>query len=111
MYCLQPNEGTACASSPRLLAAPHSHLRLLLHAGIHEEMLKDQVRTRSYMNSILNNSHMFKGKTVLDIGCGTGILSLFAAKVCMMYLLQPSSALLVHLQTHTQQQLCSSEQV
>lgn len=50
-------------------------------AGIHEEMLKDTVRTRSYMNSIMNNSHMFKGKIVLDIGCGTSILSLFAAKV------------------------------
>jgi SAM-dependent methyltransferase len=44
-------------------------------------MLKDTVRTRSYMNSILNNSFMFKDKIVLDIGCGTGILSLFAAKV------------------------------
>jgi 2-polyprenyl-3-methyl-5-hydroxy-6-metoxy-1,4-benzoquinol methylase len=50
-------------------------------AGIHEEMLKDTVRTRSYMNSILNNKFMFKDKIVLDIGCGTGILSLFAAKV------------------------------
>jgi hypothetical protein len=44
-------------------------------------MLKDTVRTRSYMNSILNNKFMFKDKIVLDIGCGTGILSLFAAKV------------------------------
>ncbi|KAL6756287.1 protein arginine N-methyltransferase [Haematococcus lacustris] len=50
------------------------------HFGIHEEMLKDHVRTRSYMNAIMNNSFQFKGKVVLDIGCGTGILSLFAAK-------------------------------
>jgi protein arginine N-methyltransferase 1 len=50
------------------------------HFGIHEEMLKDQVRTRAYMNAIENNKHLFKDKIVLDIGCGTGILSMFAAR-------------------------------
>lgn len=43
-------------------------------------MLKDTVRTGAYRNSILNNVNLFKGKTVLDVGCGTGILSMFAAK-------------------------------
>eukprot|EP00743_Colponemidia_sp_Colp-15_P003882 GILK01004189.1.p1 GENE.GILK01004189.1~~GILK01004189.1.p1 ORF type:complete len:578 (-),score=132.58 GILK01004189.1:135-1673(-) len=47
---------------------------------IHEEMLKDEVRTAGYMNAILNNPDAFKDKVVLDIGCGTSILSLFAAK-------------------------------
>jgi cyclopropane fatty-acyl-phospholipid synthase-like methyltransferase len=32
------------------------------------------------MRAILDNAHLFKGKTVLDVGCGTGILCMFAAK-------------------------------
>jgi 2-polyprenyl-3-methyl-5-hydroxy-6-metoxy-1,4-benzoquinol methylase len=48
--------------------------------GIHEEMLKDSVRTGSYRNAIVNNKHLFKDKVVLDVGCGTGILSMFAAR-------------------------------
>lgn len=48
--------------------------------SIHLEMLQDRVRTESYMNAILNNPNVFKDKIVLDVGCGTGILSLFAAK-------------------------------
>jgi protein arginine N-methyltransferase 1 len=50
------------------------------HFGIHEEMLKDEVRTRSYRNAILGNKHLFQGKVVLDVGCGTAILSMFAAQ-------------------------------
>ncbi|XP_064423290.1 protein arginine N-methyltransferase 3 isoform X2 [Latimeria chalumnae] len=50
------------------------------HYGIHEEMLKDKVRTESYRDFMYLNPHIFKDKIVLDVGCGTGILSMFAAK-------------------------------
>uniref|UniRef100_A0A1I8ADL2 type I protein arginine methyltransferase n=1 Tax=Steinernema glaseri TaxID=37863 RepID=A0A1I8ADL2_9BILA len=50
------------------------------HFGIHEEMLKDEVRTVTYRNSMLHNTHLFKDKIVMDVGSGTGILSMFAAK-------------------------------
>ncbi|CAJ0835642.1 113_t:CDS:10 [Entrophospora sp. SA101] len=50
------------------------------HFGIHEEMLKDEVRTLSYRTAIYQNKHLFKDKIVLDVGSGTGILSMFAAK-------------------------------
>ncbi|OVA11775.1 Ribosomal L11 methyltransferase [Macleaya cordata] len=50
------------------------------HFGIHEEMLKDAVRTKTYQNVIYKNTFLFKDKIVLDVGAGTGILSLFCAK-------------------------------
>lgn len=47
---------------------------------IHEEMLKDKVRTGAYQKAILDNKEAFKDKIVLDVGSGTGILSFFAAQ-------------------------------
>ncbi|KAL6596932.1 hypothetical protein ACP70R_047066 [Stipagrostis hirtigluma subsp. patula] len=48
--------------------------------GIHREMLGDKVRTDAYRDALLCNPSLMSGATVLDVGCGTGILSLFAAK-------------------------------
>ncbi|KAJ0030487.1 hypothetical protein Pint_13352 [Pistacia integerrima] len=45
-----------------------------------QEMLKDVVRTKTYQNVIYQNKFLFKDKVVLDVGAGTGILSLFCAK-------------------------------
>lgn len=50
------------------------------HFGIHEDMIKDSIRTNSYKNAILRNSYLFHNQIVLDVGCGTGILSFFAVR-------------------------------
>lgn len=34
------------------------------HFGIHEEMLKDEVRTLTYRNSMFHNKHLFKVRHV-----------------------------------------------
>lgn len=49
------------------------------HYAIHEEMLKDETRTTTYKKAIDWNQHLFKNKVIMDVGCGTGILSMFAA--------------------------------
>ncbi|KAG5682665.1 hypothetical protein PVAND_012004 [Polypedilum vanderplanki] len=47
---------------------------------IHELMLKDKARNEAYKNAIFANKHLFQDKIVLDVGAGTGILSIFAAQ-------------------------------
>jgi len=66
--------------SPEKMTSKDYYFDSYAHFGIHEEMLKDEVRTLTYRNSIYHNKHLFRGKVVLDVGCGTGVLSMFAAK-------------------------------
>jgi predicted RNA methylase len=44
---------------------------------IHEEMLNDKVRMNVYQQSI---NEICKDQIVIDVGAGTGILSIFAAE-------------------------------
>lgn len=48
--------------------------------AIHESMIKDRIRTDAYRDFIYDHKDLFKDKVVLDVGCGTGILSMFCAK-------------------------------
>ena len=50
------------------------------HYSVHEKVLKDEVRNKSFRNAIFHNKHLFRGKIVLEVGTGTGILSMFAAR-------------------------------
>jgi protein arginine N-methyltransferase 1 len=63
---------------------------------IHEEMLKDSNRTRAYQQAIENNPEDFKDKIVLDIGCGTGILSIFAARAGAKHVYAIENAEIAH---------------
>ena len=46
-----------------------------------QNMLQDYIRTGTYWSAILENAPDFQGKVVMDVGAGSGILSLFAAQV------------------------------
>ncbi|KAK6146613.1 hypothetical protein DH2020_020482 [Rehmannia glutinosa] len=50
------------------------------HLGIHEEMIKDRVRTETYRNAIFQHRDRIMEKVVVDVACGTGILSIFCAQ-------------------------------
>jgi len=45
-----------------------------------QNMMQDYIRTSTYQSAILQNANEFKGKVVLDVGAGTGILSYFAVQ-------------------------------
>ncbi|CAI5535707.1 unnamed protein product [Closterium sp. Naga37s-1] len=72
--------GGGASSGNKDLTSADYYFDSYAHFGIHEEMLKDAVRTKTYEAAICGSTFLFKDKVVMDVGAGTGILSLFAAK-------------------------------
>ncbi|XP_017279287.1 protein arginine N-methyltransferase 2 isoform X2 [Kryptolebias marmoratus] len=61
---------------------------------LHLEMLSDRSRTETYRQVVLSNSASLKNKVVMDLGCGTGIISLFCAQLAqpsVVYAVEASS--------------------
>ncbi|XP_003746612.1 protein arginine N-methyltransferase 1-like [Galendromus occidentalis] len=78
--CKHPVKSAELPEKPEEMTSKDYYFDSYAHFGIHEEMLKDEVRTCTYRDAMYHNMHLFKNKVVLDIGCGTGILCMFAAK-------------------------------
>ncbi|EFQ97858.1 HNRNP arginine N-methyltransferase [Nannizzia gypsea CBS 118893] len=68
------------SSSRSFQEAEKTYFTSYAYNAIHESMIKDSIRTDAYRDFIYDNKHLFKDKVVLDVGCGTGILSMFCAK-------------------------------
>ncbi|KAF8046570.1 hypothetical protein N665_3609s0002 [Sinapis alba] len=45
-----------------------------------KDMLSDRVRMDAYFNAVFENKHHFAGKTVFDVGTGSGILAIWSAQ-------------------------------
>uniref|UniRef100_A0AAQ6IGU9 Protein arginine N-methyltransferase 2 n=2 Tax=Anabas testudineus TaxID=64144 RepID=A0AAQ6IGU9_ANATE len=61
---------------------------------LHLEMLSDKTRTEAYRQVIFSNSASLRNKVVMDLGCGTGIISLFCAQLAqpsVVYAVEASS--------------------
>ncbi|XP_005104067.1 probable protein arginine N-methyltransferase 6.1 [Aplysia californica] len=56
-----------------------SYFQSYCDLSVHQLMLKDRPRTLAYRKFLETNRDVIKDKVVMDVGAGTGILSLFAA--------------------------------
>jgi protein arginine N-methyltransferase 3 len=74
------NSSVVSVSEHKTVEQDSSYFESYAHYSIHYDMLSDKVRTESYRDALLKNAGSLAGSKVLDIGCGTGILSMFAAQ-------------------------------
>ena len=65
------------AGDPAALQAYHHtvYFDSYAHLAIHQEMLRDEARTLAYRDALKACADDIRGKVVLDVGAGTGVLS------------------------------------
>uniref|UniRef100_A0A0D3G1Q1 Methyltransferase domain-containing protein n=1 Tax=Oryza barthii TaxID=65489 RepID=A0A0D3G1Q1_9ORYZ len=74
------SDAAAAAADAPLAEHDRIYFQSYSHIGIHEAMIKDRVRTDAYRSAIMHHQKFIEGKVVMDVGCGTGILSVFCAR-------------------------------
>jgi len=77
---MQNSKGVVSVADQKSVEEDYSYFKSYAHYSIHLDMLSDKVRTESYRDALLKNAASIKDTRVLDIGCGTGILSMFSAQ-------------------------------
>ncbi|PFH38768.1 histone arginine methyltransferase PRMT2 [Besnoitia besnoiti] len=104
-----PAEASCCSSSstgrsPRASPSPSSaspsssccaYYASYGDPSVHSYMLRDRPRTSAYHGAVAANRCFLKDSVVMDVGAGSGILSLFAARdggARRVYALEPSDA-------------------
>ncbi|KAI0072207.1 S-adenosyl-L-methionine-dependent methyltransferase [Panus rudis PR-1116 ss-1] len=76
----EPSAGSSTHVSTPLRDDDSHYFQSYGENEIHAVMIQDKVRTATYATFIMTNPEVFRDAVVLDVGCGTGILSLFAAR-------------------------------
>lgn len=61
--------GKLSTTNPEEMTSRDYYFDSYAHFGIHEEMLKDEVRTLTYRNAMYHNKHLFKGKVSHHLSC------------------------------------------
>lgn len=67
-------------SGPHAARIDQAYFESYSYFDIHREMLGDKARTEAYRNALEGNPMLIGEARVLDVGCGTGVLTMFAAR-------------------------------